>query len=81
MSYFPTEPARWTFPIIELRQFDSGRNLRGTVFSKGLPNHEKIRRFQEDNKQDGTNFLKTNILNKKVATGALCWCVFEPGIA
>ena len=58
MSYFPMKPTSWTFPIIELRQFDSGRNLRGTVFSKGLPNHEKIRRFEKDHKLDGNFFCQ-----------------------
>ena len=63
MSYFPTKPTTWTFPIIELRQFDGGRNLRGTVFSKGSPNHEKIRRFEKDHKLDGKKNFSPTISN------------------
>ena len=34
--------------------------MRGTVFSKGSPNHEKIRRFEKDDKLDGEKKLYAN---------------------
>ena len=71
------------FPIIELSQIDGRRKLmRETVFSKELPNRGEIRKFEKDDKLDGTNFLKDIFKQVEIiiiATG--CWGMFKPGIA
>ena len=64
------------FPIIELSQIYGGRNLmRGTVFSKELPDREKIRKLEKDDKLDGTNFLKDIFKQVELRIANVLGCV------
>ena len=49
--------------------------MRGTVFSKELPDREKIRKLEKDDKLDGTNFLKDIFKQVELRIANVLGCV------